>query len=185
MTIVVLPTPGPPVMTSTLDMRASRIAAIWLSARTRPIRFSTDGRLCPDQSRATTVSHVPAALGARRLCVPPDRDQPEIRKAFRQPGRQLRCPPVVRARRQSGLVVAALRATSRPAAPAGPSATRNDPRPLPRSVHRKCPARTRIMAVFSMPSFAAIASAVLKPMPRISRASRYGFSDMTWMASEP
>src|SRR6266550_7254395 len=36
------------------------------------------------------------------------------------------------------------------------------------------------MAVFSMPSFMAIASAVLKPMPRISRASRYGFSVMTW-----
>src|SRR6516164_2639726 len=34
-----------------------------------------------------------------------------------------------------------------------------------------------------MPSFIAIASAVLKPMPRISRASLYGFSDMTWMAS--
>jgi diketogulonate reductase-like aldo/keto reductase len=39
LTIVVLPTPGPPVMT-----RASRIAAIWLSARARPIRFSTHGR---------------------------------------------------------------------------------------------------------------------------------------------
>src|SRR5271154_6027872 len=36
------------------------------------------------------------------------------------------------------------------------------------------------MAVFSIPSFMAIASAVLKPMPRISRASRYGFSVMTW-----
>jgi hypothetical protein len=33
------------------------------------------------------------------------------------------------------------------------------------------PARTRIMAVFSTPSFMAIASAVLKPMPRMSRAS--------------
>ncbi len=32
--------------------------------------------------------------------------------------------------------------------------------------------RNRIIAVFSMPSFIAIASALLKPMPRISRASR-------------
>src|SRR5580692_12552007 len=32
------------------------------------------------------------------------------------------------------------------------------------------PARTRIMAVFSTPSFIAMASAVLKPMPRMSRA---------------
>ena len=35
-----------------------------------------------------------------------------------------------------------------------------------------------------LPSFMAIASAVLKPMPRISRASRW-ISDITWMASEP
>ncbi len=47
------------------------------------------------------------------------------------------------------------------------------------------PARTRIIAVFSMPSRAAMASAVLKPMPRMSRASRYGFSLITWMASAP
>jgi hypothetical protein len=44
LTIVVLPTPGPPVMTSTLDVSASRIAATWLSARARPICFSTHGR---------------------------------------------------------------------------------------------------------------------------------------------
>ena len=31
------------------------------------------------------------------------------------------------------------------------------------------------MAVFSMPSFIAMASAVLKPLPRTSRARRYGF----------
>src|ERR1035437_914717 len=47
------------------------------------------------------------------------------------------------------------------------------------------PARTRIMAVFSTPSFMAIASAVLKPMPRMSRARRYGFSVMTCTASAP
>ena len=43
----------------------------------------------------------------------------------------------------------------------------------------------RIIAVFSMPSFIAMASALLKPMPRISRARRYGFSVMTWIASAP
>jgi hypothetical protein len=31
----------------------------------------------------------------------------------------------------------------------------------------------------------AVASAILNPMPRILRASRYGFSDITLMASEP
>src|SRR6266516_4616544 len=39
-----LPTPGPPVMTSTLDVSASRIAAIWLSARARRMRLSTHGK---------------------------------------------------------------------------------------------------------------------------------------------
>src|SRR5262245_34063065 len=43
LTMVVLPTPGPPVMTRTLDMSASRIAATWLSARIIPMRFSTHG----------------------------------------------------------------------------------------------------------------------------------------------
>ena len=47
------------------------------------------------------------------------------------------------------------------------------------------PARTRIGAVFSIPSLAATTSAVLKPMPRMSRASRYGFSEISWTASWP
>jgi hypothetical protein len=34
-------------------------------------------------------------------------------------------------------------------------------------------------AVFAIPSLIAMTSAVLKPMPRISCASRYGFSVMT------
>ena len=44
LTMVVFPTPGPPVMTNTLDISASRIAATWLSARARPIRSSTQGK---------------------------------------------------------------------------------------------------------------------------------------------
>jgi hypothetical protein len=44
LTMVVLPTPGPPVMTNTLHTSASRIAADWLSAK------------------------LEAELGARRLC---------------------------------------------------------------------------------------------------------------------
>jgi hypothetical protein len=37
---------------------------------------------------------------------------------------------------------------------------------------KEMPARTRIIAVRSMPSLDAIWSAVRKPMPRMSRASR-------------
>jgi hypothetical protein len=43
-TIVVLPTPGPPVMTRALAVKANRTAAVWLSARVRPVRCSTQGR---------------------------------------------------------------------------------------------------------------------------------------------
>jgi hypothetical protein len=50
---------------------------------------------------------------------------------------------------------------------------------------KEMPARTRISAVFSMPSLAAIWSAVRNPMPRMSRASRYGFSEISLMASVP
>src|SRR5580700_4586140 len=44
LTIVVLPTPGPPVITSAFAVSARRIAAFWLSASCRPLRFSTQGR---------------------------------------------------------------------------------------------------------------------------------------------
>jgi len=42
--MVVFPTPGPPVMTSTLLISASRMAATWLSASAKPMRFSTHGK---------------------------------------------------------------------------------------------------------------------------------------------
>ena len=45
------------------------------------------------------------------------------------------------------------------------------------------PARTRISAVFSMPSFMAISSATLNPMPWMSRARQYGLRVMTSTAS--
>ena len=43
LTSVVLPTPGPPVITSTLLERAVRTASRWLAASCRPVRRSTHG----------------------------------------------------------------------------------------------------------------------------------------------
>jgi hypothetical protein len=43
LTMVVFPTPGPPVMTKTLEIRARRIAATWLSANDKPVFRSTQG----------------------------------------------------------------------------------------------------------------------------------------------
>ena len=42
-TSVVLPTPGPPVITSALDRTASRSAATWLGASASPVLPSTHG----------------------------------------------------------------------------------------------------------------------------------------------
>ena len=42
-TSVVLPTPGPPVITNTLLARAIRTASRWLAANCRPVRRSTHG----------------------------------------------------------------------------------------------------------------------------------------------
>ena len=62
--MVVLPTPGPPVMTSALLVSASRIASRWLSARVRPLRSST---------QATAFS---ASIDRPRKLAAGDCDQP-------------------------------------------------------------------------------------------------------------
>ena len=43
LTSVVLPTPGPPVITSTLAATARRSASAWFGARVSPVLFSTQG----------------------------------------------------------------------------------------------------------------------------------------------
>src|SRR5215831_9933867 len=43
LTSVVLPTPGPPVITSTFETIAMRRASLWLPARAKFVRFSNHG----------------------------------------------------------------------------------------------------------------------------------------------
>jgi hypothetical protein len=43
LTSVVLPTPGPPVITATLEISAVLSARLWLSASASPVRASTQG----------------------------------------------------------------------------------------------------------------------------------------------
>ena len=63
LTMVVLPTPGPPVMTSTFDVSASRIAATWLSASARPMRLLDPGqRLVRIDRRARAACRSPGAV---------------------------------------------------------------------------------------------------------------------------
>ena len=47
LTMVVLPTPGPPVMTNALEVRARRTASAWLAASDRPVFPSTQGSALP------------------------------------------------------------------------------------------------------------------------------------------
>ena len=47
------------------------------------------------------------------------------------------------------------------------------------------PALALMRESFAIPSFSAILSAVMKPMPKTSSASLYGFSRTTWTASLP
>ena len=61
LTRVVLPTPGPPVITSTLLERAIRTASRWLAASCRPVRRSTQG------NRLGTVDRRPGWSGRRAL----------------------------------------------------------------------------------------------------------------------
>ena len=47
LTMVVLPTPGPPVMTMALEFRVRRTASAWLAANDRPVLPSTQGNALP------------------------------------------------------------------------------------------------------------------------------------------
>jgi hypothetical protein len=118
LTMVVLPTPGPPVMTSTLQIRASRMAAIWLSARAKPMCFSTQGKALSGSIRGQGSVPFATRMSRGRWCVPPDTNQRETRRAFRQPGRRLPCFPAARVQGRSRSGAAAPRVASRPRAPA-------------------------------------------------------------------
>ena len=67
LTSVVLPTPGPPVITSSFDEIASRTAARWLSASVRPVRPSTQG-IAVSASMAPQGG-APAARSSRRVAM--------------------------------------------------------------------------------------------------------------------
>jgi hypothetical protein len=69
---IVLPTPGPPVITSTLETRATRTASFWLSASASFVRCSTQGIACRHRralratGRRAHLAHSDAARSAGR-----------------------------------------------------------------------------------------------------------------------
>jgi hypothetical protein len=66
LTMVVLPTPGPPVMTRTLERRASRTASAWLVARVSPVRQSLV-RVGRPEADAADVARQPIGVFAHHL----------------------------------------------------------------------------------------------------------------------
>ena len=83
LTMVVLPTPGPPVITMTFDLSARRIASAWLGASVRAVRFldprqrlvGIDLRpgqgTCPDRSRSDLRSRARRGKAPSERCSPP------------------------------------------------------------------------------------------------------------------
>ena len=172
LTMVVLPTPGPPVMTSTLDISARRIAVFWLSASCRPVRCSTQGRALSGsihgQGSLPFTSRISRSAMARSARYRPARNTHGVSPT-------LSAMTVPSDSSRSRAVRISSCGTSSNSSASGINSSVGKPQ-WPSSIAsvraKEMPARTRIMAVFSMPSFMAMASAVLKPMPRMSRASR-------------
>ncbi len=169
LTMVVWPTPGPPVMTRTFAIRARRMAATWLSAswrrssaRSRAALDGIDkgpGQLAGCQLSQALRNHLLGAIetGQKMQGVSP-------------PCPRSRCLLQVRAQGRSGSGPWGLRASLLPMAPVPRPAVRSalvhglgqgigDPGPDPH--------HGRLLDAELM----AMASAVLKPIPRISRPS--------------
>ncbi len=175
LTSVVLPTPGPPVMTSTLDARAS--APLRAGSRRGPALSASRPR-----DRPASIDRWPWRLpGAEHLnfaAISRSARYSAVRKTQRRPSTS--SPITVPSRSSRPRAVS----TSSAGTSSNSRAKRGDPRcgrpQWPSSIAsasaNEISARTRISAVFSIPSLAAIWSAVRKPMPWMSRASRYGFS---------
>jgi len=70
-TMVVLPTPGPPVITMVLDWSAVRMASAWLSARIRPVFARSRAMLCRHRSQAKAMRRAEPASDALQCYAPP------------------------------------------------------------------------------------------------------------------
>ena len=172
LTSVVLPTPGPPVITETFEASAVRTASAWPGARASPVLRSTQGSALSGSIRGHEGS--PAAMSSMR---------PAIERSARcRPPRKMQgvsstvsATTAPSASSRSSAVRISPAGTSSSFAASGPSSSSGRaqwPSSIASASAWPMPARTRTIAVFSMPSFMAIASAVTKPMPRMSRASR-------------
>ena len=171
-TRVVLPTPGPPVMTITLLASASRTASRWEAERVRPVSPSTQGI-----AFSATISPQGGAPGARRERLAATPTSARYRGARKRQGR----PEISSGIRFSSMISAPIAwsmtvsgISSRAAALRRSSSRAAAQWPRPDISCSTCltPAWARRGESWASPSLAASASAVLKPTPWMSRASR-------------
>ena len=172
-TIVVLPTPGPPVMTSTFDAMAWRTASRCRPPARGQLLLDPRERLLRVDGRPGRRAQPPAPESRRPADAPPCAATPGRCSRGPPSRRPPPCPRRVSAASAASTIVARhLEQLLRRARPVPRAAGRSGPRRSPASARRRCPPGRGSAAVFSMPSFCASASAVRKPMPRMSRASR-------------
>ncbi|GJE43579.1 hypothetical protein AEGHOMDF_2758 [Methylobacterium soli] len=183
--VLVLPTPGPPVMTQSFEPSISRTASTCEGESVLPVFCSTQGRAL---SRSISgQGGVPAARSISRSAMMRSDACSPLRKTQVSPSTMS---ATTSSPRNSNAMATRIRSASTSKSFCASTARRSVGKPQwPSSMAvwsaKETPARSRCGASFSSPSFIAMASAVRKPMPRISRASRYGSSVMTLIDSWP
>ena len=139
LTRVVLPTPGPPVMTSTLEASARRSASCWLSASVRPVLPSTQGMALLGVDRRPgrrADGEVPQPLGDLPLG-PVEAGQEDAALPLERVGDHL-AGLELQAERGLDQLRRDLQQALRRGPPAPPRAGRNGPPPSPRPARRRC-----------------------------------------------
>ncbi len=171
-TTVVFPTPGPPVMTVTLPLIVAATADRWEFESANPVRHSTQGMarsgsIMPQAGRFSRSRRTAAAIPCSARCK-------GVRKRAGRVsmGSSTRFSSWTSARIACSMIGAGI---SRRVTACSASTSRKAAQwPLPAISWRQCrtPAWARIRESGAMPSRWAMASAVLKPMPWMSKASR-------------
>ncbi len=169
---VVLPTPGPPVITRNLDRTASFSASACRAASFMPSRSSIHG-----MARSASIARHGGCPAQRLRMRAPITRSAACRPARKTHGVPSTLSPTIVPSATSSSSAPAMSDSGTSSSLAAVACSSWSGRPQwPSSIASlsayPTPARARIMAVFSMPSVPAIRSAVRKPMPRMSAASR-------------
>jgi hypothetical protein len=155
-TSVVLPTPGPPVITSTLARSARRTASRWLSARVIPALRSAQG-IARSGSTAGQGGRPSCSRSSRSAMVCSARYRPARNTHGRPATVSATTAPSASSRASASSTSSGGISSSPAAKPRSSSVGRPQwPWSIASASANAIPARARIMAVFSIPSRSAI-----------------------------